>query len=351
MPNLLVSPDKFRSSATAHEIAGAAARGAARAGWTADLAPMSDGGEGFCDVLGGKVRLATVAGPAGRSVTASWRLSDRRSPTAGVQAVTAYVEAASAAGLDLAGGPEANDPLGATTFGVGELVVAAVAAGATRVVVGCGGTASTDGGEGALDALSGAGRLRDLVPGIELVAAYDVAVDFGGAIDFAAQKGASAAQAAVLTERLQRLADRYRRHFGLDVAGLAGAGAAGGLAGGLAAIGARLVPGADFVAEAIDLDCRADKSGLVMTGEGRLDRHSLAGKVVGTVARRCQGRAGLLCVVGDVASPSDSRLGDRATVVSLVDRFGAARAFGEVLELVEEVVYDSLGSRFAGQRS
>src|SRR5207302_10543081 len=132
--HLLAAPDKFRGTLTAREAAAAIAAGAASAGWTATELPLADGGEGTLDVLGGGNRRTTVTGPLGHPVEAEWRLED---------AGTALVEAALACGLTLAGGPEGNDQLDATSRGVGVQVVAAIAVGAARDGVGVSGTAST----------------------------------------------------------------------------------------------------------------------------------------------------------------------------------------------------------------
>jgi glycerate 2-kinase len=137
---VLAAPDKFRGTLTAREAAAAIAAGAERAGWEADELPLADGGEGTLDVLGGGNRRTLVSGPLGEPVEAAWRLEEDG---------TALIEAAQACGLTLAGGPEGNDPLRATSRGVGELVARAVAEGAERIVVCVGGVASTDGGVGA----------------------------------------------------------------------------------------------------------------------------------------------------------------------------------------------------------
>src|SRR2546423_7779809 len=172
---LLAAPDKFRGTLTARQAAGAIAAGAARAGWTAVERPLADGGEGTLDVLGGGNRRSTVTGPLGEPVEAEWRLEGDG---------TAVIEAALACGLSLAGGPEQNDPLRATSRGVGELVAAAIAEGATRVLVAVGGVASTDGGVGAVEALP-----RPLPVPLEV--ACDVEAHFLDAADvFAPQKGA-----------------------------------------------------------------------------------------------------------------------------------------------------------------
>ena len=140
---VLAAPDKFRGTATAAEVAGAVASAVAAVGGRARSVPLSDGGEGFLDVFGGPNRTAVVTGPLGGTVEAGWRLEGR----------TAVVEMARASGLVLAGGVAGNDPVSATTTGTGELIAAALDAGARRIVVGHGGSASTDGGLGAVKAL------------------------------------------------------------------------------------------------------------------------------------------------------------------------------------------------------
>jgi glycerate kinase len=193
---------------------------------------------------------------------------------------TAAVEMAMASGLVLAGGEEANDPMRADTTGVGELIAAAVKGGARRLLVGMGGSASTDGGWGALEALEPHSRLA----GVTIEVACDVRTRFVDAAPiFSPQKGATPAQVEMLTRRLERLAQLYLQRYGVDVAALDGSGAAGGLAGGLAAVGATLVSGFDLVSDRIDLAGRIEGSDLVITGEGLLDDQSFEGKSVGGV--------------------------------------------------------------------
>jgi glycerate 2-kinase len=336
--NLLAAPDKFRFSATAPEIAAAASAGAREAGWTADEAPLSDGGEGLLDVVGGLACHDEVTGPLGTPAVAEWRLVPGGGPGQGATSSgpTAVIEMARASGLVLAGGPAGNDPVEASSVGVGELVLKAVAAGAARIVVGCGGSATTDGGKGALRAIGS----PEALSGVELVAAFDVRTSFVEAAEaFGPQKGATPDQVEVLRRRLSALAAEYRNALGVDVTSLPGAGAAGGLAGGLAAFGARLVPGFELVAELVGLEESLARADIVMTGEGRLDRQSFAGKVVGEVTRQVGGRRPILCVVGDsekFRKPLPFRL------VSLTERYGRERSLEHVLELVKEVVADQL---------
>lgn len=272
MPRVVVAPDKFRGSATAAEAAEAIAGAARDAGVQVDAIPLSDGGEGFSSVFGGRRRTSRVHDPLRRPVDAVWCELDG--------GATAVIEAAAASGLLLVGGPDHNDPVAASTAGTGELIAAAVKAGARRLIVGMGGSATTDGGWGALEALEPHSRLA----GVRIEVGCDVETRFlDAATVFAPQKGAGPAQVELLTRRLERLAQVYRERFGVDVTGLIGSGAAGGLAGGLAALGATLRSGFDLVAEHVELSDRMEGADLVITGEGHLDEQSFQGKVVGGV--------------------------------------------------------------------
>ncbi|HUZ15472.1 MAG TPA: glycerate kinase [Gaiellaceae bacterium] len=312
---VLAAPDKFRGTLNAREAAAAIAAGAARAGWDCDELPLADGGEGTLEVLGGGNRTTVVTGPLGEPVLAAWRLNADG---------TALIEAVQACGLTLAGGAERNDPLSATSRGVGELIAAAIAAGAKRIVVAVGGVASTDGGVGAVDALGG--RLA-----IPVEVACDVEARFLAAADvFAPQKGATPEQVEILRERLAAL----------EVPDIPMAGAAGGLAGGLAALGARLVPGFLLVAGRLDLDGHLSGADIVITGEGLVDATSLTGKVVGGVlARAAAAGVETLVVAGDVVTnpPFD--------VVSLVALCGRERALADSRACIAEVVEKELRGR------
>jgi glycerate kinase len=220
----------------------------------------------------------------------------------------------------------------ASTYGAGELIAAALDAGARRVLVGVGGSATTDGGLGALRALHPTARLR----GIELVVACDVRTRFVDAAEtFSPQKGASPAQVQLLRRRLERLAQVYRDEHGIDVLELEGAGAAGGLAGGLAAIGARLVEGFEVVADEVELWEKVEGADLVVTGEGFLDEQSFEGKVVGGVAElAAEAGVPVVAIAGEVLD----EVAGRIDAVSLVERFGDERARADTIACVEEVV-------------
>ena len=328
---VVAAPDKLRGTASARAVAKAIGDAAFELGWECDEVPMADGGEGTLDALGGPNRVTTVTGPLGRPVQAAWRLDGR----------TAIIEMAAASGLELAGGPEGNDPVAASTAGTGELIVDALDAGARRVIVGLGGSATTDGGLAALRALHPLARLK----GIELVVACDSRVPFlDAATVFAPQKGATAAQVELLRRRLERLAQVYADDHGVDVLELEGAGAAGGLAGGLAAAGGELVSGFELVADEVGLDERMEGADLVITGEGFLDEQSFEGKVVGGVATLAQG---LGVPVVAIAGQVYDAVGDRIEAVSLVERFGETRAWGDTLACIQEVASDILRQRLA----
>ena len=327
--HIVAAPDKFRGTATAVQIADAVVLAAEQAGASADAVPMADGGEGTLEVLGGANRTTTVTGPLGDPVEAPWRLHRH----------IAVVEMARASGLALVGGAEANDPLGATTYGTGELIEAAVERGARRVLVGAGGSATTDGGLGALRALYPTQRLK----GVELAVACDVRTRFTDAATvFGPQKGAGPTQVELLRRRLERLSQVYAETYGVAVDDIEGSGAAGGLAGGLACVGAELGNGFELLAEETDLYGRIEGADLVVTGEGALDATSFQGKVVGGVGEMAAA-AGVpvLTVVGRVDGATTPACGE---LISLSDRFGAELAMADTARLVGQAVLDYLAS-------
>ena len=285
---VLVAPDRFGVELAAAEAAGAVALGWVRSAPydEVDLLPLSDGGPGFIDVLaeavGGEVGVVTVRGPLGDPVPA-------RVLRAGS---SAYVEAAEAVGLHLVAA-DRRDPVGSSSYGVGELLLAAAATGADRLVVGVGGSASTDGGRGMLAALD---RRRDELAGRELVAATATDAPLmgpsGAAQGFAGAKGADRAQRAQLETAMREWATET--DGGLAVR--PGAGAGGGIGFGLLLLGAERVNGTALVAQATRLDDRARSADVVVTALGVFDWESLRGRVVVGVARAAQ-RAGRPTVV------------------------------------------------------
>ena len=285
---VLVAPDSFKGTFDAPAVADALARGFEAAGWEADRCPVADGGEGtmalLAPALGARVEQATVSDPLGRPVRASFAICGAR--RVGVveerdPRETAIVEMAQASGLGLVAEDE-RDAWAASTRGTGELVCAAVAAGAREILVAVGGSATTDGGRGAIEAIRAGGGLR----GAHIVVLCDVETAFEDAARvFGPQKGAAPAMVDRLGARLAQLAAELPR----DPRGVPGTGAAGGLSGGLwAAFDAELRPGASAVLDALRVDERMRAAQLVVAGEGCLDEQSLSGKIVGELARRAR---------------------------------------------------------------
>jgi glycerate kinase len=298
--------------------AGAGAGAAAATGWSCVQLPLADGGEGTLDAFGGGNRTTRVTGPHGRPVDAAWQMGDD-----GV----AVVESALASGLVLAGGAEANDPMAATTRGTGELIAAALEEGARRIVVSLGGSATTDGGLGAVEVLAPYAPLDGEDGRPELLVACDVRTPFvDAAVVFGPQKGATPEQIPELTERLRALADTYRKRFGVDVTRIEGAGAAGGLGGGLAALGARLTPGFPLIAEQTGLADVIAAADAVVTGEGKLDAESFNGKVVGGVVEIAASCGVPVLVVAGVV---DDEIAGRVPAVSLLETFGADASWSD----------------------
>lgn len=332
---VVAAPDKFRGTARAPDLASAIGEAAWEAGWDAQEVPMSDGGEGLLDVFGGANRVNEVSGPDRRPVQAPWRLMGE----------LAVIESAAVSGLDLVGGAAGNDPVQADTSGVGELLLVASASGARRILVGLGGSATTDGGFGAVEVVGGRARLAAL----EVTVACDVDIPFLDAAGrFAPQKGAGPAEVELLERRLVRTAQLYREEHGVDVTELPYAGSAGGLGGGLAVLGATLVGGFSVVAEEVRLDEAIAGADLVVTGEGFVDAGSYEGKVVGGVVAMAEA-AGVPVVV--IAGDVFDGVGDRAPTRSLVATFGDERARADTLACVRELVATELAAFTADGRS
>lgn len=353
---VLIAPDCFGGTLTAVQAAEAVARGWRRAAPDDELVlrPLADGGPGFVAVLhtalGGTVHTRRVTGPAGEPVTASWLAHDG----------TGYVESAQACGLHLVPA-DRRDARTATSRGVGELLVAVREAGLRTAVVGLGGSASSDGGAGALAALGAVAvdaEGRPLPPGgaalarcarlawraeldgLALVAASDVTNPLlgrhGAAQVFGPQKGAGPAQVHELEAALTQWADVLEGATGQAVRELPAAGAAGGLGAALLWLGAERVSGAELVAARTGLDDALDAAELVVTGEGSFDWQSLRGKLVTTLADGAA-RRGVPCIVlaGQVS------VGRREAAAAGV---AAAYAASELAGSVEAALADPTGT-------
>jgi glycerate kinase len=316
---VLAAVDKFKGSATAAQVAAAIGHACWELGHDCHELPIADGGDGTLEALGGANRTSTVTGPLGDPVQAGWRLHRG----------TAVIEMARASGLALVGGRARNDAMAATTAGTGELIDVALDNGAKRIIVCLGGSATTDGGLGAVRAIHAPQRLK----AVQLLVACDVRTLFVDAAPvFAPQKGATPAQVRLLSGRLQRVAQIYQDEFGVDVRQVEGSGAAGGLGGALVALGGTLLPGFDLVADEVDLHDAIEAADVVITGEGHLDEQSFEGKVVGGVSRLAA-QCGRPC--GAVVGGADPEVAASITHVALVDAFGEARAFNEPLWCIE----------------
>ena len=333
---IMIAPDKFRSSATSKELRRAISDVVSEMGFEPVPVAISDGGEGLLEAFGGTAHHSSVTGPLGETVHAQWTV--REDPDGDV---TAIIEMARASGLSLIKDRASNDPMRASTRGTGELIRAAVELGAKTIIVGCGGSASTDGGAGALEVLDGVFPRDD----ITLKVACDVTTTFLDAPSvFGPQKGATPAQVETLRARLESLAELYRSRYGVEVEKVARTGAAGGLAGGLLAIGATLFSGFDLVADELKLDDLIRTSALVITGEGRFDATSLSGKAVGALVDRTRNITRLLIIAGEATIALDQRRDPHATLVNLARRFGSERSYSETLECVEIATREVLES-------
>lgn len=323
----LIAPDSFKGTYAADEVAAAMARGVREADAEADVCPLADGGEGTLEVLlgalGGSRIAVRVHDPLRRQVRAAFGLLE--------DGGTAVVEMAAASGLTLVA-PEKRDPERADTYGTGELIAAAIALGARRVLVAVGGSATSDGGRGAIEALGGPGELRraDGSGAVVLEVLCDVDARFEDAARlFAPQKGADADAVKRLSARLDSYADSLPR----DPRGLPMSGCAGGLSGGLwAAFGAELRPGAAFVLDQLGFDARLAGADAVISGEGQLDEQSLGGKVVGTLAERCAAAAKPLHVIA-----GRDALGQERAAAAAIASVAAATNLEQVAEAAKTV--------------
>lgn len=364
-----MAPDKFKGTLTAGEAARAIATGwrRMRPDDEIDEVPMADGGEGTLDALveaiGGERHTATVAGPLGDAVDADYGIAT------GADGAIGIVEMAGASGLELLS-EDRRDPRRTTTQGTGELILAAAAFEPVQMIVCIGGSATNDGGAGMAQALGvrlATAEGSDIGPGGEALLEL-ASIDVGGldqrlrnlpflvACDvdnplcgpegasavYGPQKGAAPDDVALLDRALGHYAAVLHRDLGLDIRDTPGAGAAGGLGGGLIAfLGARLRPGIDVVMEAVHLGERVAGADLVITGEGSFDDQSLHGKTaIGVVnsAREAGTEVAILCGRAGVSLPD-------VQVSSLVDALGEERAMGDTRLALEDLAQSLAASR------
>jgi glycerate kinase len=351
---VVIAPDSFKGAISARQAAEAIAGGVRRAAPSAriDCAPMADGGEGTLDVL------VDAESGVRRRVAAHGPLAEPVDVVVGLirHVTTAVVELAGVSGYGLIDAPS-RDPMKTSTYGLGEVLRAAVETEVEQIILGVGGSATVDGGAGMMQALGlalldGAGRVLpphaaggdlgriarvawdDPPPNLHDVP-ISIAVDVlnplcgpnGAAAVFGPQKGASAEAVAALERGLAHWADILEALCGRRLRDEPGAGAAGGVALPLVALAeATMTPGVDLVADAVGLANRVATADLVITGEGRLDRQSMMGKVVGAVGRMCR-TVGVPCVaiVGAAGEGADDCLGVLDRYVTLGGTIGETR--------------------------
>lgn len=277
---IIVAPTSYKGTHSAADAARAMARAARELSADVLELPVSDGGPGLLDALrhsgNGVLHEAQVSGPLGEPVTARILVQDD----------VAIIESADACGLHLVPVSQ-RDPINATTFGVGELILAA-ASYAPHVIVGLGGSATIDGGAGAALSL-----LYQKLPRITALAdVKNPLVGPNGAVRvYGPQKGATAEQLEILEARMEDFADRVRDALGIDVASMPGGGAAGGLAAGLHAFaGAEIVAGSQWVIERLGIEGLMERATALVTGEGRYDEQSAMGKITGTLVQLAEQR-------------------------------------------------------------
>ncbi len=327
---VLVAPDCYGDSMTAVEAAAAIATGwtRSRPGDRFIVAPQSDGGPGFVEVLasrlGSKTRRLRVSGPLSTMVEAEWLFDPATT--------TAYLECAQACGLALLGGPPTPETaMAAHSRGVGQLIAEAMRTGATRIVVGLGGSACTDGGQGMIAELGGLDSARRQLANVELIAAsdteYPLLGPWGAARVFGPQKGADTVTVAALEVRLQAWALILEAVAGRDVSAEPGAAAAGGLGAGLLALGGRCESGAAIIAHHTRLEDDLDTAELIVTGEGRFDEQSLHGKVVGFLADAARPRGvPVIVLAGQVGLDNATvRSAGIMAALSIADHAGSVR--------------------------
>lgn len=374
MVRVVIAPDKFKGTLTAPQVARALATGWRRGdpGAKVEEVPVADGGEGtlhtLLAALGGKAQSVRVTGPLGDPIDAEYGIVSTREGTLGI------VEMAKASGLALLG-RDRRDPLRASTFGTGQLILAACRHGPNRIIICVGGSATNDGGAGAAQALGirlldeqgedlppGGGVLERLahidaaalhpsVRGVRVTIASDVDNPLigprGASAVFGPQKGASGEDVATLERALGHLAAVIHRDLAIDVRHLEGGGAAGGLAAGMVAVlGARIRPGFDLVAEVLALRERLERADVVVTGEGRFDRQSAGGKApwrLLELAREARCRS--ILIAGEI----ENGLSPQADMVyALVARAGREAAMTRPAELLEEAAAEAAAVSWSG---
>ncbi|HEY40290.1 MAG TPA: glycerate kinase [Dehalococcoidia bacterium] len=368
---IVIAPQSFKGSLSAHKVADAMARGICRVLSNVELVkvPMADGGEGTVDVLvsatGGSFRYNEVTGPLGEKVTAKWGILG--------DGTTAVIEMAAASGITLVK-PDRLDPMVATTYGTGELIKAALEAGCHHLIIGIGGSATNDGGAGMAQAL-GVSLLDEegnelLLGGAELLrlsridtsgldtrlvtCRVTVAIDVtnplygdqGASWIYGPQKGATEEMCRQLDETLEHYATIIKRDLDVDVGNIPGGGAAGGLGAGLVAfLGAKLEPGIDIVCEAVGLSEHLKGANIVFTGEGRIDAQTMFGKTIAGVAAKAQALGvPMIAIAGEINLSSEelARHGIDIALSLVSDSVSPVESIANASQLITEAAERAL---------
>lgn len=352
---VLVAPDSFKGSLSAVEVCNIISRALPRC--ETDCIPVADGGEGTADsfvfACNAQLKAVCVSGPDGRRVTANFA----------VMGDTAVIESAQACGLPLAGAK--NDPVLSTTYGVGELIKAALDMGCRKIAIGIGGSATNDGGIGCACALGvrftdscgntvepnglGMSKVKNIdISGLDSrIAECEITVlcdvenplygENGAAFVYAPQKGADREKVIFLDTALKNLERAVLKDIGIDFAADRGAGAAGGMGYGLHVfLGAALKSGAKTVLDLCGFDERARQADLIITGEGRLDSQSLMGKVISEVTKRADGKpVAVVCGMNSLGSAAKG-------IAAVFETNPLHLPFEEVLPTCEKDLYDTV---------
>ncbi|MDO8586047.1 MAG: glycerate kinase [Armatimonadota bacterium] len=367
---VIVAPDSFKGTLTAAEAAAAIAAGVREAIPDADIVelPLADGGEGTVDALvsatRGRKLTRRVHGPLMEPVDATYGLLGANE--------TAVIEMSAAAGLGLVP-PDRRNPLITTTYGVGELIEAALTHNVRKIIIGVGGSATNDGGAGALWALGvrfvdsggvelgpGGAALADLARidasglrfprgAVDVVVACDVRNALigpeGASAVYGPQKGATPEMVRILDGALSNYAKVIPKYLNKNVGDLPGGGAAGGLAAGLAAfLDARIEPGADLVLDAVGFDDRLRDADLIVTGEGRIDRQTLYGKTIAGVLRRAQAhRIPVIALAGCIGEGAeDLKSAGLAGIFALTEFASKEESIRNAADLLKRLAYQTI---------
>ncbi len=323
---VVVAMDKFRGSASATQMNDAVTKGLESNGWSVTTRLISDGGEGFRSCFEGEVVFISAPDAYGtlRSVPLTiCQIHGERVGVLEVAEIVGYTKS----------DPTPEDALNASSRGVGVALLEAEKLNVSSVLLGLGGSSTSDGGLGCFEIL----KTNNF--SLIITVATDITAVFSGAIRYAKQKGVIEGDLFKIEDRLKTLALFYKNECNVDVEQIQGAGAAGGIGGALAVLGAELRNGFSVIAEATEFDSLAQSADLVVTGEGRFDLGSLEGKVVSSICER-SGSTPVLVLCGEYdkdAKDHFSRRFPQGRLISFTEQFGSSRSFESPEHCAEEI--------------